>query len=159
VIKLKAITTTANRAGLSARKHKAAIVLARDIAAAGALKDFEGAVRTWRHKPSFRITRDEDSTSVGTDDKIFGYVDGGTRPHLIRPKKKRLRFQTGFSAKSSPGSLSSGRGGRSGPFVFARVVRHPGTKARNFSKLVNERAQTLLTAETARQIAQAAAKG
>lgn len=158
MISLKAIQADSDRAGLNARKHKQAIILARDIAAAAALKDLEGAVRTWKHKPGFKITRDTDSTSVGTDDKIFGYVDGGTKPHTIRPKKKRLKFQGGFTAKSRPGSLSSGAGGKSGGFVFAKVVHHPGTKARHFSKLVNERAQTLLETETARQLAQAAAR-
>ncbi|GAA2945984.1 MULTISPECIES: hypothetical protein [Streptomyces] len=43
------------------------------------------------------------------------YVLGGTRPHLIRPRRtKALRFQ------------------KNGRTVFAAVVRHPGTQANNF---------------------------
>ncbi|WP_448497847.1 hypothetical protein [Mycobacterium syngnathidarum] len=43
------------------------------------------------------------------------YVHEGSRPHLIRPRKAQaLRFQIG------------------GRTVFARLVRHPGTKARPF---------------------------
>lgn len=43
------------------------------------------------------------------------YVIKGTRPHTIRPKtKKVLRFRV------------------HGRVVFARVVRHPGTKANDF---------------------------
>lgn len=43
------------------------------------------------------------------------YVHEGTRPHLIRPKRaKALRFNIG------------------GRTVFARLVRHPGTRARPF---------------------------
>lgn len=43
------------------------------------------------------------------------YVLGGTRPHLIRPRRARaLRFTVG------------------GDVVFAKLVRHPGNRANNF---------------------------
>ncbi|GGZ23254.1 hypothetical protein GCM10010387_15460 [Streptomyces inusitatus] len=43
------------------------------------------------------------------------FVLDGTRPHLIRPRRKRaLRFEVG------------------GRVVFAALVRHPGTRANNF---------------------------
>lgn len=43
------------------------------------------------------------------------YVHEGTRPHIIRPRRAQaLRFQIG------------------GRTVFAKMVRHPGTKARPF---------------------------
>ncbi|MFC8466008.1 hypothetical protein [Streptomyces sp. NPDC057250] len=43
------------------------------------------------------------------------FVLDGTRPHLIRPRRKKaLRFQAG------------------GGVVFAKLVRHPGTKANNY---------------------------
>ncbi|WP_235718302.1 hypothetical protein [Mycolicibacterium goodii] len=43
------------------------------------------------------------------------YVHEGTRPHVIRPRRAQaLRFQVG------------------GRTVFARLVRHPGTRARPF---------------------------
>ncbi|CAA0134539.1 Uncharacterised protein [Mycolicibacterium vanbaalenii] len=43
------------------------------------------------------------------------YVHEGTRPHLIRPRRAQaLRFQIG------------------GRTVFAKLVRHPGTRARPF---------------------------
>lgn len=43
------------------------------------------------------------------------YVNDGTRPHIIRPKTKQaLRFVIG------------------GRVVFAKVVHHPGTRARPF---------------------------
>jgi len=44
-----------------------------------------------------------------------GFVNDGTRPHIIRPRRaKALRFRVG------------------GRIVYARVVNHPGTKARPF---------------------------
>jgi len=44
-----------------------------------------------------------------------GFVNDGTRPHIIRPRRaKALRFRVG------------------GRIVYARVVNHPGTRARPF---------------------------
>ncbi|WP_234334281.1 hypothetical protein [Streptomyces sp. NRRL B-1347] len=43
------------------------------------------------------------------------YILDGTRPHLIRPRRRKaLRFDVG------------------GEIVFAKLVRHPGTRAHNF---------------------------
>ncbi|TDC23418.1 hypothetical protein E1265_12840 [Streptomyces sp. 8K308] len=52
---------------------------------------------------------------VRCDHPAVRYVLDGTRPHIIRPRRRRaLRFTVG---------------GRS---VFAAYVRHPGTRANNF---------------------------
>lgn len=53
--------------------------------------------------------------SVGSDLEYAGFVNDGTRPHTIRPRRaKALRFVVG------------------GQVVYARVVHHPGTRARPF---------------------------
>ncbi len=53
--------------------------------------------------------------TIGSDVEYAPYVNDGTRPHIIRPKRAQaLRFVIG------------------GRVVFARVVHHPGTKARPF---------------------------
>lgn len=50
------------------------------------------------------------------------YVHEGSRPHLIRPKRAQaLRFQIG------------------GRTVFAKLVRHPGTRARPFLRNAAQR--------------------
>lgn len=55
------------------------------------------------------------SVKVGSDVEYAGMVHDGTRPHVIRPRRAQvLRFQVG------------------GRVVFARVVNHPGTRARPF---------------------------
>lgn len=104
---------------------------------------YEGTSRTWKHRPKFHktvdVARDLVSTIVETDDNIYRFVDQGTRPHIIRPKNKKiLAFQPGFTPKTSPGSLTSGGGGRSGVRVVARVVRHPGSKPREFTAKIQE---------------------
>lgn len=53
--------------------------------------------------------------SVHANARYARYVHEGTRPHLIRPRgAQAMRFEVG------------------GRTVFARLVRHPGTKARPF---------------------------
>lgn len=55
------------------------------------------------------------SVTVGSDVEYAAMVNDGTRPHVIRPRNARvLRFRVG------------------GQVVFARVVNHPGTRARPF---------------------------
>lgn len=53
--------------------------------------------------------------TVGSDVEYADMVHGGTRPHVIRPRNKQvLRFRVG------------------GKVVFAKLVHHPGTRARPF---------------------------
>lgn len=64
------------------------------------------ARRTWTLRPEFRIWSDVEYAAM---------VNDGTRPHQIRPKNASvLRFVVG------------------GRVVFARVVNHPGTRARPY---------------------------
>lgn len=109
--------------------------------------DFEKTVKTWEHKPTFRkegprLTGDGLEVSVSTNQEAYTYVTRGTRPHLIRPRRaRRLRFQTGFKAKTRPRVISSRAGGASGSVAFARAVQHPGTEARDFDIEIARRRQ------------------
>jgi hypothetical protein len=108
-------------------------------------KDFKATVKTWKHKPKFEtavsLAGNGPSVLVGTDDEIYRYVDEGTKPHIIKPKRATaLRFQGGYQAKTSPGVIGSGAGGASGGIFFSRRgVRHPGTKARKFSEAIEKK--------------------
>jgi len=74
------------------------------------------------------------------------YVDEGTRPHIIRPRRaKRLRFQSGYSAGSSPNQMFTSRASSSGSTVFRPYVKHPGTAARNWSKIIARDTERPLT--------------
>lgn len=54
--------------------------------------------------------------TIGSDVEYAALVNDGTRPHVIRPRRADgvLRFRVG------------------GRVVYARVVNHPGTRARPF---------------------------
>lgn len=107
-------------------------------------RDYKETVKTWERKPEFEtiisLRGGKAEFLVGTSDLIYKYVDEGTKPHPIFPKKaKFLRFQSGYQAKTTPGIIGSKAGGRSGSEVFSRGVMHPGSKPRKFSELINKK--------------------
>lgn len=77
-------------------------------------------VDTGRLRASIRVERRSffglrQRWTVGSDVEYAPMVNDGTRPHIIRPRRaKALRFKVG------------------GRTVFAKVVHHPGTRARPF---------------------------
>jgi hypothetical protein len=110
----------------------------------GMLDDFEQTTSTWKHKPAFTILEVRSggviTVGVGTDDEIYRYVTKGTKAHTIHPRRRRvLSFRTGYKAKTTPRKLRSGGGGASGPRRFARRVKHPGTKAREFEEEITKK--------------------
>lgn len=115
--------------------------------AGGMLKDYNRTVQTWKKKPKFETKTDtgvgtggKASITVETTDPVYGYVDQGTKKHVIRPKRKRaLIFNSKFKPKTGPMSLQSGPGLSAPPVVGARVVHHPGTKPRNFNKRIKQK--------------------
>lgn len=113
-----------------------------------ALRNFRRTTNTWQRQPKFEaIAEYKDSgfeIIVGTDDVIYGYVDRGTRPHIIKPKGPwPLRFQSKYRAKTRPHILDSLSGGSSGDTVFAQEVYHPGTEAREFSNEIYKIVDTM----------------
>jgi hypothetical protein len=108
-----------------------------DDAADAVKQDFEKTVKGWEHPVTFAITTQGADRVITTDDEIWGYVDAGTRPHVIVAKRARvLRFATGGSPKTAPGRITSGGGSKGGAVVFRPRVNHPGTKARLFSQQI-----------------------
>lgn len=111
------------------------------------LIEYRKTVKTWDNKPVFkadlpRIHGADIVFMFGTDNEIYAYVDFGTRPHLILPRRApALAFQSGYTPKTARGVIGSTRGGSSGNRVFARAVYHPGTQARLFTKIIAAKAQ------------------
>lgn len=77
-------------------------------------------VDTGRLRASIRVERRStfglrQRWTVGSDVEYAPMVNDGTKPHIIRPRtKKALKFRVG------------------GKTVYAKVVHHPGTRARPF---------------------------
>lgn len=66
-------------------------------------------------KTTRKLTARGPTYQVGTNVEYAPYVENGTRPHVIRPRRAQvLRFKV------------------NGRTVYAKVVHHPGTRAQPF---------------------------
>lgn len=103
-------------------------------------------VREWKNKPDFGetvyngldrievIVKPKGNKKVV---KIFGYVDQGTKPHIIMPKipGTYLKFRMGYSARTQPiAQYNKGTGQSFGSWASKAMVFHPGSKPRHFLK-------------------------
>lgn len=112
--------------------------------------DFKKTARTWRTKVDWILIQlypsgNSLTGASGTNNKIYGYVSQGTKPHVIKPKRsKYLRFLSGYRAKTIAGRIGSNAGGAYGTDVYAQTVNHPGTKAREFEETVAAKYQKVI---------------
>lgn len=110
-----------------------------------AQQDLQKTTATWQHGVDFAITAILDGLLVDTGDPIWQMVDEGTRPHIIVPRRARvLVFGPGARAKTTPRVIGSGAGSKGGAPVVAHIVRHPGTAARQFSEVLQEKYDDVL---------------
>jgi hypothetical protein len=111
-------------------------------------------VRTWQHKVYFKVRKlDWHTYQTSTRDKIFRFVEKGTRPHIIRAKNApTLAFNTqGFKPKTAIKSLDARRGHAAGPpMAFPLAVQHPGTEARDFTSVIAPKVRKFLVRATRR---------
>jgi len=103
--------------------------------------DFALTVGTWKRDVEFEklvaSTRLGIEILVDTDDEIYRYVNEGTKPHVILPKRaKALAFKSGYKAKTIVGKKVARTGGSFGSTVFSKGVIHPGTEARDFDEII-----------------------
>lgn len=104
-------------------------------------EQYDKTTRTWKNRPTFStqitLSGSKPSVLVSTQSDIYGYVDYGTRPHIIRPRRaKKLRFRAGSTPKTTPNVIGSSGGSAGGAPVYANFVRHPGNAPRNFTKTI-----------------------
>jgi len=112
------------------------------------LKDLFGkTVYGWSKKPGFGWsqikTHDEIGIQMyaqGEGADVYALLNAGSPPHEIRPKTQGgiLSFRPGYLASTTPGQLMSRRAYRSGKFVTARKVNHPGFAPRKFTEMIRD---------------------
>ena len=118
----------------------------KDKVAPVLVKSHNLVVANWKNKPTFetRISVRPDKISMtvfpaGPNAGIYEIVDQGSPPHIIRPVRARmLAFNLGYKSKTlaRPARTVSGGGKSTGPLVFAKLVHHPGSEAREFSQVI-----------------------
>jgi hypothetical protein len=129
--------------GFDASIAKKAIVNAMNGAAKAAKVDFDVTTQTWNNRPVFTIVAPTPfERQVMTDNEIYGYVDEGTKPHIIVPRTKKALafFAGGYKAKTRVRVIGSKAGGSPpGINTIVPIVHHPGTDAREFSQAIEEK--------------------
>ena len=149
------VKVTVPKNAIPVAKLKQAIADSLSLGAANGAAKLARPTGTWRHKAAMRNEVDGDTATAGTDDTIYGYVNDGTRPHVIVAKNaKRLAFGPS-TPKTSVGSLSAGSGSRGGVTTFKRSVQHPGTAARQFDEAAADELQREWPPQVQKAIAEA----
>jgi len=132
------------------------------------MKEYRKTTKTWKKKPVFRketkSKRDRIEVDIYTNNEIYGYVDKGTKRHDIwagyytgKSDKKALSFMAGGTPKTRPGVIGSSSGAKGAQKVLTPyVIDHPGTKARNFTKLIQKTTEQKAHDELTKAIKQAA---
>lgn len=112
------------------------------------IQSHEKVVESWKNQPDFQTRKYIKADSIGMTvfptgeaKEIYTYVDQGTKPHLIVPvHAKLLKFRTGYQPKTLPNParvvIQPAGGKATGPQVFAKLVHHPGSEPREFSKAI-----------------------
>lgn len=108
----------------------------------------------WAHKVEFKARKVMtekmiaiDVWATGENKAIWRYVNEGTKPHVIRPRRaKSLRFRWGgpgsYKPKTAVGGGYGGPGVPSGPERHFMYVNHPGNDAREFEKHIANKMRT-----------------
>ena len=91
----------------------------------------EVPVKTGQLRASFQMEVGADTARVYPTKKYAIYVHGGTRPHIIRARNKKV--------------LADKREGR----IFGRIVRHPGTRANPFMQRMLDKSRSDINAHFA----------
>lgn len=106
-------------------------------------KLFNETVFGWSTKPKMGWSQskgaDEISIKIyptGAGADKWDLVNQGSPAHIIRPKRQFLSFRPGYRSATRPGMLRSRRKYRSGNYVTAGIVKHPGFEPRKFTELI-----------------------
>lgn len=108
--------------------------LAKDIKV-----DYDVTTQTWNNRPDVEITGSgPDEREIKVDSELYAMLEKGTKAHDIKPRNKRiLRFTGPFRAKTVPNQIASRPGSKGATVIISKNgVRHPGTKPRNWSKVI-----------------------
>lgn len=108
---------------------------------------FHRTTSTWGHQPEFvqEVVQHANlmQLRVLTTDPVYVMLNNGPdkASWAIRPKKPggKLRFSSGYIAKTTPRVIGAHAGGPSGDTVFSRGVTHHGYAARQWSEEIWDR--------------------
>lgn len=127
---------------LDATQAKKLVEDTLDDAAKEAERLFLQPVTHWKDQPTFEIRTKPNERVITTRHRKYIWTNNGTRRHIIRAKRRALRFSPNSIAKTEPRNLRPYTGMVGAVKAYAKFVRHPGTKARRFNLEVKPKART-----------------
>lgn len=115
--------------------------------------EYKKTVRGWKRKPQFssRVVFSGGNRVLqvypsGTNARQYIWVDLGTKPHIITPKRGAwLYFYAGFKPRTRKGWIGSGTQKYFPPKVQAEGVNNPGIDSRDFSETIAKQYQPRFT--------------
>ena len=138
----KAVVILPKRKVFDVAKMRGVITSTLNATAKNIKVDFDVTTQTWDHTVKIEITSPSEYTrEITVHDPIYAMLEVGTKAHIIAPKKPRgiLRFTTPFRSKTIPNEIRSRQGSKGNTPVVARVVHHPGTAPRLWSKAIKRK--------------------
>ena len=156
-VKLKVVALVPKDLVLDVKKMDRAVNNALDGSALAAKVDFDTTTRTWRRRPGFLIkTPRYGVRDIYTIDAIYSYVSGGTRAHIIRPRRRGgmlAFFRSGFRPKTRHQYIGSNKGKQAtSDFTLSKGVMHPGNKPRELDIAIQKKWQKQLSKTLQRSI-------
>ena len=111
------------------------------------MRKLQAATAAWKTPAQFDTEdTDEGVTIVTTDDRVT-WVDEGTAPHTITPKRNRfLKFRPGDNVRQEIARRQTAQAAQD-VAVFIKTVHHPGIKPRNFiEEVMKKQEKDIITA-------------
>jgi hypothetical protein len=110
--------------------------------------------QTWNKQPKWETKIGKDYIRIKTRDKRVKWIDEGTKPYKIRPKRRngRLKFFMGGKPKTIPGRSVAVKGSKGKMFVVAKEVNHPGIRPRHALRIIVDKAEKQFRRTMTREI-------
>lgn len=118
-------------------------------------KDLEKSTQAWSKPVEFEINENKESVTISTEDNRYQWVDEGTKPHDIRPKKARtLRWLPGGKVRNEIARRQA-NAERRDVAIYATKVSHPGIRPRSITARVMKRHESKIVSSVSDAIMKA----
>lgn len=109
------------------------------------IKDLKRATSKWKTPAEFTVEKEDEGATIVTEDDRYIWVDEGTAPHTIVPKKNKfLKFRPGDRVRNEIARRQSTQTSKD-VAVYTKTVHHPGIKPRNFTETVMRKREKKFT--------------
>ena len=99
-------------------------------------KDISQATREWSKPVNMSVTENDDGGTISIDDQRYLWVEEGTKPHIIKPRKAQvLRFLPGNRVRNEIARRRN-NAAMADAAQYTSTVQHPGIKPRSITERI-----------------------